>query len=54
VLMGIGGIMALGCTIGQGITGISTMSLGAFLTFAGLIVGGMVGVKTLERQLMAE
>jgi uncharacterized protein len=54
VLMGIGGIMALGCTIGQGITGISTMSLGAFLTFAGLIAGGMVGVKTLERQLMAE
>jgi uncharacterized protein len=54
VLMGIGGIMALGCTIGQGITGISTMSLGAFLTFGGLIVGGTVGVKTLERQLMAE
>jgi uncharacterized protein len=54
VLMGIGGIMALGCTIGQGITGISTMSLGAFLTFAGLVAGGMLGVKTLERQLMAE
>jgi uncharacterized protein len=54
VLMGIGGIMALGCTIGQGITGISTMALGAFLTFAGLVAGGVLGVKTLERQLMAE
>jgi uncharacterized protein len=54
VLMGIGGIMALGCTIGQGITGISTMAIGAFLTFAGLIAGGIFGVKVLERQLMAE
>jgi uncharacterized protein len=54
VLMGVGGIMALGCTIGQGITGVSTLALGAFLTFAGLVVGGVAGVKTLERQLMAE
>ena len=53
-LMGIGGIMALGCTIGQGITGVSTMAVGSFLTFAGLIAGGIVGVKTLERQLLAE
>ena len=54
VLMGVGGIMALGCTIGQGITGVSTMSVGAFLTFAGLIAGGVLGVKALERALMAE
>jgi uncharacterized protein len=54
VLMGIGGIMALGCTIGQGITGVSTMALGSFLTFAGLVAGGIFGIKTLERQLMAE
>jgi uncharacterized protein len=54
VLMGTGGIMALGCTIGQGITGVSTMAAGSFLTFAGLLAGGVLGVKTLERQLMAE
>jgi uncharacterized protein len=53
-LMGVGGIMALGCTVGQGITGISTLSAGAFLTFVGLIAGGVFGVKTLERMLMAE
>jgi uncharacterized protein len=53
-LMGIGGIMALGCTIGQGITGVSTLAAGSFLTFAGLIAGGVVGIKTLERLLMAE
>jgi uncharacterized protein len=54
MLMGIGGITALGCTVGQGITGISTLSLGSFLTFAGLIAGGILGIKTLERLLMAE
>jgi uncharacterized protein len=54
VLMGIGGIMALGCTIGQGITGVSTLAAGSFLTFAGLIAGAVVGVRTLERALMAE
>jgi uncharacterized protein len=54
VLMGIGGIMALGCTIGQGITGVSTLAAGSFLTFAGLIVGGIAGIKTLDRMLMAE
>ncbi len=54
VLMGIGGMMALGCTIGQGITGLSTLSLGAFLTFAGLVGGGIVGVKVLEALLMRD
>ena len=54
VLMGIGGIMALGCTIGQGITGVSTLAAGAFLTFAGLVVGGVYGIRTLEKQLMRE
>jgi uncharacterized protein len=52
VLMGIGGIMALGCTIGQGITGLSTLSAGAFLTFAGLVAGGIAGVRALEALLM--
>ena len=33
-LMGIGGVMALGCTVGQSITGVSTLALGSFLTFA--------------------
>ena len=53
-LMGIGGVMALGCTIGQGITGVSTLALGSFLTFAAIVAGGVAGVKTLERWLMAE
>ena len=54
MLMGVGGVMALGCTIGQGITGVSTLALGSFLTFAAIVTGGVAGVKALERWLMAQ
>ena len=52
-LMGFGGVMALGCTIGQGITGVSTLALGSFLTFAAIVAGGFWGLRVLERQIMA-
>lgn len=45
LLMGMGGVMALGCTIGQGITGISTLSVGSFLALAGILVGGVAALK---------
>ncbi len=48
-LMGVGGVTALGCTIGQGITGLSTLSLGSFIAFAALVVGGLLGVQLLDR-----
>ncbi|MBS0270241.1 MAG: YeeE/YedE family protein [Proteobacteria bacterium] len=53
-LMGIGGVMALGCTIGQGVTGISTLALGSFLTFAAIVTGGMYGIRRMEAILLAE
>jgi uncharacterized membrane protein YedE/YeeE len=53
-LMGVGGVMALGCTIGQGITGVSTLAIGSFLTFAAIVVGGIAGIKYMERRLAAE
>lgn len=37
VLMGVGGVLALGCTIGQGVSGISTLALGSFITLAAII-----------------
>jgi uncharacterized protein len=52
-LMGLGGVMGLGCTIGQGITGVSTLALGSFLTFASIVAGGFWGLRVLERQIMA-
>ena len=54
VLMGIGGVLALGCTVGQAITGISTLALGSFLTFGAIVAGGMQGMKHMERVMMAE
>ena len=39
VLMGFGGVCALGCTVGQGLSGISTLSLGSVLTLAGIFAG---------------
>ncbi len=49
--MGIGGVLAMGCTIGQGITGISTLAAGALLAIVGMIAGGFWGLRTLERIL---
>jgi uncharacterized protein len=45
ILMGFGGVVALGCTIGQGLTGISTLALGSFLALAAIIAGCVVAVK---------
>ena len=43
--MGIGGVTAMGCTIGQGMSGLSTLSLNSFLAVAGILAGGVIGLK---------
>jgi uncharacterized protein len=40
-LMGVGGITAVGCTIGQGVSGISTLSIGSFIALAGILAGAV-------------
>ena len=50
VLMGAGGVTALGCTIGQGLTGLSTLSLGSVLAVAGIVAGSVVTLKVLVWQ----
>ncbi|MBK9136669.1 MAG: YeeE/YedE family protein [Betaproteobacteria bacterium] len=47
VLMGFGGVTALGCTIGQGLTGVSTLAIGSFIALAGLIGGCVATLKYL-------
>ena len=54
ILMGFGGIVALGCTIGQGITGFSTLALGSILTFAAIIAGSAATMKYQYWRLMRE
>ncbi|MDH5331026.1 MAG: YeeE/YedE family protein, partial [Aquincola sp.] len=45
VLMGFGGVTAMGCTIGQGLTGISTLSIGSLLALAGILGGAVATMK---------
>ncbi len=45
VLMGIGGVLAMGCTIGQGISGVSTLALGSLLTILSIIGGSAATMK---------
>jgi uncharacterized membrane protein YedE/YeeE len=54
VLMGFGGILGMGCTIGQGITGVATLALGSFVTVAAIIVGSAGTMKYQYYQMMKE
>ncbi len=45
VLMGVGGVTAMGCTIGQGLSGISTLSLNSFVALAGILGGAVLGLR---------
>jgi hypothetical protein len=44
-LMGFGGVTAMGCTIGQGLSGVSMLSLGSFITLAAIIAGAVAGLR---------
>ena len=44
-LMGFGGVIALGCTVGQGITGMSTLALGSVVTLASIVFGSAFTMK---------
>lgn len=48
-LMGFGGVVAGGCTIGQAVVGTSTLALGSFITFAAMIAGTVLCVRLLNR-----
>ena len=45
MLMGVGGVVALGCTVGQGISGLSTMSLGSMIATAALVAGAVLALR---------
>ncbi|MBE9515685.1 MAG: YeeE/YedE family protein [Proteobacteria bacterium] len=45
VFMGVGGVLSMGCTIGQAVTGISTLALGSFLTFVAIVFGCAITMK---------
>lgn len=53
-LMGYGGVTALGCTIGQGVTGVSTLAIGSFVALFGIIAGAAATMKIQYYLLMRD
>ncbi len=47
-LMGVGGVVAFGCTIGQGISGLSMLALGSLLATLSIVGGAWLGLRWLE------
>jgi uncharacterized protein len=47
-LMGAGGVFALGCTIGQGLSGFSTLAISSFLAVGAIVFGAVLALRWLE------
>jgi uncharacterized membrane protein YedE/YeeE len=45
VLMGFGGVTAIGCTVGQGLSGVSTLAIGSFIALSGIVGGAVATMK---------
>lgn len=45
ILMGFGGVLSMGCTIGQGVTGVSTLAVGSIITFIAIVLGSALTMK---------
>ncbi len=54
MLMGFGGILAMGCTIGQAITGVSTLAVGSFIAFGGIVLGSALTMKVQYYRMVYE
>jgi uncharacterized membrane protein YedE/YeeE len=53
-LMGIGGVLAMGCTVGQAITGVSTLALGSMMAFGAIVAGSAATMKFQYWRMMRE
>ncbi len=54
LMMGIGGVMGLGCTIGQGISGVATLAVGSFLTTGAIVFGAALTMKYMYYRMLHE
>ncbi|MBI4205992.1 MAG: YeeE/YedE family protein [Betaproteobacteria bacterium] len=53
-LMGVGGVLSMGCTVGQAITGVSTLAIGSILTFFAIVIGSAGTMKFQYWRMMQE
>lgn len=49
ILMGVGGVVAMGCTIGHGLSGLSMLALGSVVAIVSIGVGGLLGLHLLQK-----
>lgn len=54
IMMGVGGVLGLGCTIGQGVTGVSTLALGSFITVVSIILSSALTMKVQYYKMIYE
>ncbi len=54
ILMGVGGVLGMGCTIGQGISGVSTLAIGSFITVAAIVLSSALTMKVQYYKLVYE
>ncbi|MDO9525166.1 MAG: YeeE/YedE thiosulfate transporter family protein, partial [Gemmobacter sp.] len=47
VLMGIGGVVAMGCSVGQGVTAVAALAWSGPVTLAAIVVGALFGLRQL-------
>jgi hypothetical protein len=47
--MGFGGVTAMGCTVGQGMSGLSTLALGSLLAVASIVAGAVATMQWQQR-----
>lgn len=54
LLMGFGGVLSIGCTIGQAVSGVSTLAAGSFLTFVSICLGSALTMKVQYYKMVYE
>jgi len=52
--MGFGGVLSIGCTIGQAVSGVSTLAIGSFLTFVSICLGSALTMKVQYYKMVYE
>jgi uncharacterized membrane protein YedE/YeeE len=52
--MGFGGVLAMGCTIGQAVTGVSTLAVGSIITFVAIVLGSAITMKVQYYRMVYE
>ncbi len=54
LLMGFGGVLSIGCTIGQAVSGVSTLAVGSFITFVSIYLGSALTMKVQYYKMVYE